>query len=101
MLAGENKDESSSLEEGDSKSEALDVYTSGERLINEGVDSFEELFQSMSMMKSQAEALQGAERKTYAEKVTMAFWRAIDGDAGEIEGLGSSDEDDGNKDLFS
>lgn len=76
---------------------ARDDYTTGERQINEGVDSFEELFQSMSLMKSQAANLQGADRKEYAEKVTMAFWRAIDGDMGEIEGLDSSDGD-GNED---
>jgi len=76
----------------------LDEYTTIERQISEGVDSFEELFQSMSLMKNQAANLQGADRKEYAEKVTMAFWRAIDGDIGEIEGLDSSDGD-GNDDT--
>jgi hypothetical protein len=99
LLVGENDDEGASLEDDNNLSKVLEVFPTGERLINEGVDSFEELFQSMSMMKSQAEALQGADRKAYAEKVTMAFWRAIDGDVGEIEGLDSSDED-GNNDSF-
>ena len=44
----------------------------------------------MSLMKSQASALQGADRKAYAEKMTMAFWQAIDGNPDEIEGLDSS-----------
>lgn len=60
----------------------------------DGIDSFEELFQAMSMMKSQASALEGAERKAYAEKITMAFWRAIDGSADEIAGLDSSGDDE-------
>lgn len=60
----------------------------------DGIDSFEELFQAMSMMKSQASALQGAERKAFAEKATMAFWRAIDGNADEIAGLDSSGDEE-------
>jgi len=56
-------------------------------------DSFEELFQRMCSMKSQANALEGAQRKAYAEKITMAFWQAIEGDEEEIEGLSSADEE--------
>lgn len=65
-----------------------------DRQASEGVDSFEELFQSMSLMKSQVSSLQGDERKAYAEKITMAFWKAIEGDAAEIEGLDSSADED-------
>ena len=65
-----------------------------DRQISEGIDSFEELFQAMSLMKSQASALQGADRKAYAEKMTMAFWQAIDGNPDEIEGLDSSADED-------
>ncbi len=66
----------------------------GDRQISEGIDSFEELFQAMSLMKSQASALEGADRKAYAEKMTMAFWQAIDGNPDEIEGLDSSADED-------
>lgn len=56
-------------------------------------DTFEELFQHMCSMKNQAGTLDGAQRKAYAEKMTMAFWQAIGGDDGEIEGLASADEE--------
>lgn len=72
----------------------LDSSQQLDRQASEGIDSFEELFQSMSLMKNQAGSLQGAERKAYAEKVTMAFWKAIEGDDAEIEGLDSSAEED-------
>ncbi|XP_057365652.1 alpha- and gamma-adaptin-binding protein p34-like [Daphnia carinata] len=65
-----------------------------DRQISEGIDSFEELFQAMSLMKSQASSLQGAERKAYAEKMTMAFWQAIEGSPDEIEGLESSADEE-------
>jgi hypothetical protein len=63
-----------------------------DRQISEGIDSFEELFQTMSLMKSQASTLQGADRKAYAEKMTMAFWQAIEGSPEEIEGLDASED---------
>lgn len=65
-----------------------------DRQISEGIDSFEELFQAMSLMKSQASSLQGTERKAYAEKMTMAFWQAIEGSPDEIEGLESSADEE-------
>ena len=64
-----------------------------EKMQESEVDSFEELFQRMCSMKSQADALDGAQRKAYAEKITMAFWQAIEGDEEEIEGLSSADEE--------
>lgn len=64
-----------------------------DRQISEGIDSFEELFQAMSLMKSQANTLQGADRKAYAEKMTMAFWQAIEGSPEEIEELDSSEDE--------
>ena len=85
LLAGENIDEN------------LENYTldgtAGREMQEAAVDSFEELFQHMCSMKSQASALEGAERKAFAEKVTMAFWKAIEGDEAEIEGLSSPDEE--------
>ncbi len=35
--------------------------------------------------------LGSADRRAYAEKVTMAFWRAMDGDEDEIQGLADED----------
>lgn len=99
MLLSEDADESfngrSTLETSAEMAETVDRSANGtDRQISEGIDSFEELFQAMSLMKSQASALQGAERKAYAEKMTMAFWQAIDGNPDEIEGLDSSPEED-------
>lgn len=94
LLLGEDPAADSSLDT--SGGGLLDDATSSpdRQAASEGIDSFEELFQSMSLMKSQAESLQGAERKAYAEKVTMAFWKAIEGDPAEIEGLDSSADED-------
>ena len=39
------------------------------------------------MHLGQSENLQFEDRKVFAEKVTMAFWRAIGGDDDEIDGL--------------
>lgn len=56
--------------------------------------SFEELFSKFAEMKETAASLPPEQRKAYAEKVTMAFWRAIGGDESEIAGLGDSSDDD-------
>lgn len=44
-------------------------------------------------LKSQVDNMQlgSADRRAYAEKVTMAFWRAMDGDEDEIQGLADED----------
>lgn len=39
-----------------------------------------------------AETLEGEERRQYAEKVAVAFWKAIGGDEGEIDGLGDDSD---------
>nr|XP_054756548.1 alpha- and gamma-adaptin-binding protein p34-like [Lytechinus pictus] len=51
------------------------------------MESFELLFSRMAHMKEKASNLEGEERRQYAEKVAVAFWRAIGGDEGEIGGL--------------
>jgi len=67
---------------------------------SEGDVSFEELFSKFAEMKETATSLPPDQRKAYAEKVTLAFWRAIGGDDKEIEGIGeSSNDDDDDKDL--
>ncbi|KAL5482073.1 hypothetical protein EMCRGX_G022354 [Ephydatia muelleri] len=45
----------------------------------EAVESFEELFSRFAAMKAHAQNLSNDERRAYAEKVTMAFWKAIGG----------------------
>jgi len=61
--------------------------------------SFEELFGRFAEMKEKADSLPPDQRKAYAENITMAFWRAIGGDEGEIAGIGdSSDDDNDNQD---
>jgi len=55
--------------------------------IDDDEETFEQLFNKMAHLKSQSENLQFEDRKVFAEKVTMAFWRAIGGDDDEIDGL--------------
>ncbi|XP_030832904.1 alpha- and gamma-adaptin-binding protein p34 [Strongylocentrotus purpuratus] len=57
-----------------------------------GMESFEQLFSRMTYMKDKAETLEGEERRQYAEKVAVAFWKAIGGDEGEIDGLGDDSD---------
>lgn len=54
--------------------------------------SFENLFDRFKDMKEKANLLHGDERRQYAEKVAIAFWRAMGGDEEEITGLSSDDE---------
>lgn len=56
-------------------------------------ESFEELFQKLAAMKERASSLPASERKDYAEKVAMAFWRAMGGSEDEIAGLGEEEDD--------
>ncbi|KFM59578.1 Alpha- and gamma-adaptin-binding protein p34, partial [Stegodyphus mimosarum] len=42
-----------------------------------GGESFEALFSRFTSMKERASGLSGDERKKYAEKVAIAFWRAM------------------------
>ncbi len=48
---------------------------------------------SVSFPLEQAERLPPDQRKRYAEKVAMSFWRAIGGDEDEIDGLSDSSAD--------
>ncbi|XP_055936325.1 alpha- and gamma-adaptin-binding protein p34-like isoform X1 [Argiope bruennichi] len=57
-----------------------------------GGESFEALFAKFASMKERASGLTGDDRKKYAEKVAIAFWRATGGNEDEIEGLDDSDE---------
>ena len=43
-------------------------------------------------MKQKAQDLPPEERKTYAEKMAIAFWRSIGGNEDEIAGLDSDEE---------
>ncbi len=46
----------------------------------------------LNIISVKASRLNDNERKLYAEKVTLAFWRAVGGDNEEIEGLDESEE---------
>ncbi|KAK0070252.1 alpha- and gamma-adaptin-binding protein p34 [Biomphalaria pfeifferi] len=52
-----------------------------------GIEEFEKLFMKLKVMKDKAEVLLPEERKKYAEKVAISFWKAVGGDEAEIEGL--------------
>ncbi|XP_041360600.1 alpha- and gamma-adaptin-binding protein p34-like [Gigantopelta aegis] len=58
-----------------------------------GSESFEELFHQLSTMKDTASKLPADERKIYAEKIAIKFWKAIGGDEDEIAGLSDDDDD--------
>lgn len=83
-----------------SESAACDEYFSGSILSSlemmnlasndvEGSQSFEALFQQFQHLKEKAKNLPPEERKAYAEKVVLAFWKAMGGDEDEIAGLDS------------
>ncbi|CAN8005641.1 unnamed protein product [Ixodes hexagonus] len=54
--------------------------------------SFEELFAKFQDMKVEADKLSGEDRKKFAEKVAVQFWRAFGGEEDEVCGLSSEDE---------
>ncbi|CAE1159903.1 AAGAB [Acanthosepion pharaonis] len=55
--------------------------------------SFEVLFEKLQVMKEKAQYLPHNQRKQYAEKMAVSFWKAIGGDADEIDGLSDTDEE--------
>ncbi|KAL3866787.1 hypothetical protein ACJMK2_044056 [Sinanodonta woodiana] len=57
-----------------------------------GGESFEKLFERFGLMNEKAQSLPYQERKKYAEKVAIAFWRAMGGDEDEVEGLSDTDD---------
>ncbi|GFS84159.1 alpha- and gamma-adaptin-binding protein p34 [Nephila pilipes] len=75
-------------EELDLEEELLNKVLKGE---DPGGESFDALFSRFASMKEKASGLTGEDRKKYAEKVAVAFWRAMGGDEDEIEGLNDSD----------
>ncbi|GFR19280.1 alpha- and gamma-adaptin-binding protein p34 [Trichonephila clavata] len=94
-----NKDSSSSEEEGyktmnvDGEELGLEQHLLNNVLNGEdpGGESFEALFSKFASMKEKAAGLNNEEKKKYAEKVAIAFWRAMGGDEDEIEGLDDSE----------
>jgi len=54
--------------------------------------SFEALFDAFQQMKDKAKDLEFSERKAYAEKVAIAFWKAMSEDEEEIAGLDNDSE---------
>jgi len=76
----------------DSDMEFFNAVAGGE----DGSESFEALFEKFAELKQKAADLPPDERKNYAEKVTMAFWRAIGGDEEEIAGVGENSSGDEN-----
>ncbi|XP_071449154.1 alpha- and gamma-adaptin-binding protein p34-like [Hetaerina americana] len=55
-------------------------------------DSYGELLVNLHDMKERAQGLPAEERKAAAEKVVMAFWRALGGEEDEIAGLSDPEE---------
>ncbi|KAH8039694.1 hypothetical protein HPB51_008287 [Rhipicephalus microplus] len=72
---------------------STDLKLFSEAMATDGDDvSFEELFAKFKDMKVQADKLSGEERKKFAEKVAIQFWRAFGGEEDEVCGLSSEDE---------
>jgi len=63
------------------------------QMADEDEEPFEALFQNLSLMKSKADNLPSRERKDFAEKMAIAFWRAIGGCESEIKDLESEMEE--------
>lgn len=83
----------SRLSAGDGGEASADLKLFSEAMATDGEDaSFEELFAKFKDMKVQADKLSGEERKKFAEKVAIQFWRAFGGEEDEICGLSSEDE---------
>lgn len=55
-------------------------------------ESFDQLFEKLSEMKLKTESMSTDERRAFAEKMAISFWKSLGGNESEIEGL-SSDED--------
>jgi len=62
--------------------------------VDDGKVDFEQLFSQFATMKEIARTLTGDQRRKHAEKVTMAFWKAIGGDEDELAGIIDSDDDE-------
>ncbi|KAH9508923.1 hypothetical protein Btru_048310 [Bulinus truncatus] len=74
----------------DEKQEEIDwknLLLSEESSLLGEVEEFEQLFTKLKVMKDKADTMSEEEKKKYAEKVAVSFWRAIGGDEDEIEGL--------------
>ncbi|KAH9370221.1 hypothetical protein HPB48_007442 [Haemaphysalis longicornis] len=93
MKGNTANDQSSSLATGDSEEASRDFKLFSEAMATDGEDmSFEELFAKFKDMKVQADKLSGEDRKKFAEKVAIQFWRAFGGEDDEVCGLSSEDE---------
>jgi len=79
--------------------ERVDSLLSESSQILEGISSennpeaFENLFDKFAEMKEKASHLNGDERKVFAEKTAIAFWKALGGDQSEIDGLDGDDQE--------
>ncbi|XP_054159137.1 alpha- and gamma-adaptin-binding protein p34-like [Oppia nitens] len=56
-------------------------------LVDNDMQCFSNLFAKFNDMKVKASQLSETDRKKFAEDMTIAFWKAIDGDEEDIEGL--------------
>lgn len=78
-----HKGEDSKGAAGGDKAEDEAIFNGNEAQL----ENFEELLGSIQEMKMHAQSLSDNERKEYAEKVTLAFWRSMGLDEDEISGL--------------
>lgn len=58
-----------------------------EKLLDDGMDDFTDLFQQLHTMKDSIQSMPMQQRRQCAEQMVTAFWRAIGGDEDEIADL--------------
>ncbi|KAK3873376.1 hypothetical protein Pcinc_021609 [Petrolisthes cinctipes] len=87
-LADLSLNENPQTESGDSSNLDLEGALDSSTLQGD-VGSFEDLFSNFEHLKRTAAGLPPEQRRDYAEKVAVAFWRAMGGDEDEVTGLDS------------
>ncbi|CAK9292644.1 unnamed protein product [Gordionus sp. m RMFG-2023] len=65
----------------------IDANTLNSFNILDPVLSFEDMFSRIDSLKKRTMEMPNDERKNFAEKVAISFWKAIKGDESEIEGI--------------
>lgn len=85
-------DRAPDLAAGDAGQACRDLELFSEAMADGEDISFEELFAKFKDMKVEADKLSGEDRKKFAEKVAVQFWRAFGGEEDEVAGLSSEDE---------
>ncbi|CAF0783127.1 unnamed protein product [Didymodactylos carnosus] len=88
-----SKNISQTVQQADSSHEKPKADDDDGEEVNDDFD-MDIIFDKMRRYKDQANIMTGDERKKFAEKVVMSFWKNISNDKEEINGLSSEEDDD-------